>query len=900
MEKPFLNPDYIKLFDLLEQGIAIADENGTLFYTNKAFAHILGYDQQELANESIFSFTHKEDIDKSNGLLQKLKDQAVSEYQVEKRYMHKNGNTVWCLLKVSRLEKLLPGQSGMMAQVTEITKRKIAEENGDLLLKSYKDLFDASNDHVYILNREGIFLDVNKSATEFYKLSKDELIGKPVYNFEARGKNNQEHILELNKKAWHGSPQIFEWWSHVAGKDVPNEIVISRGSYLGEDVLIASVRDISERFYYEERLNRQRELLSIVTENSLDAVALLDEHQQLVYINPVIEKSTGYTAEEVKEIGILALIHPEDQKRVTDEIHRSIRHRIPRTRYKYRQRRKDGSYFWLEVHAHRTFDENGKLVRTVANLRDVDDEVKSKYRLLNSEARLREAQRLAQLGSWEFDMATGKLEYSDEFVRLFGFNGHTNQEDLLRHVAETDRETAITAWRNLTTEGKPFSIDLQINAAGKRKTLHAAGYAQTGPGGEIITLKGTVTDITSRKEHEETLRKATEEAERAARVKQQFLSNMSHELRTPLNAVLGMTNLLRDECNDDAQKKKLNVLKFSAERLHGIITDILDLSNFEEGALELKEGEFKLKDEVMLLYHTFDSLTEEQGLDLRLEYDERIPQTLVGDSDRIIQVLYNLVGNAVKFTDQGWVKLSIGLKEKNTATDTAVLHFAIEDTGKGIDPSEIGTIFDRFYKAEGKDKYKYGGTGLGLTITRRILEKLNTTIQVTSEVAKGTRFEFELALGCRKNGTNQLKEDAARYYPEKDKHVFPLSDLKILVAEDNAINQFVLKKIMSSWQLEPFMANNGMEALEMSEKQDFDIFLIDLQMPVMDGLEATRILREKGITAPIIAITAAVLPENKAEAADAGMDGFIAKPFQPAELKELLEKVADSKDGQAT
>ncbi|GEM_PF-3830277 len=803
-------------------------------------------------------------------------------HHFEKRALRKDGNTIWLRFKVSRCPQIINEESGFLVEASETTPLRAAQETGDKLLKSYKDLFDASNDLAFILSRAGKIIDLNQVALDYFSLNASDVIGTSITDYAGQRTKNIASIKEAFEDAWNGTPQRFEWWAKLVDKETPQEAVISKAAYLGEQVLIASFRDIHERIASEKKLHEQEAMLRLVTENSTDAVSLFDATQQLVYISPVIEKMIGFTPDELVQLGFHQLIHPEDQRAVKVEIDGSIARQQTQSRYKFRQQKKDGSYCWLEVNALRRYDDQGKIIQTIANLRDVDEQVEAETKLKESERFLAETQRLAQIGSWEYHLHRDEYKFSPEFLHLLHLTEAKakSPDALLQRVSAEHRKLLSEKLAALLKDGNGFNIDFTIELDdGSQRSLNGIGYAERDAEGRIPRVRGAIIDITKRKSTERVLRGLKERAERAATVKQQFLSNMSHELRTPLNAVLGMTNLLKIDKPRKDQLEKIKLLEYSAENLLHIINDILDFSALEEQHLQLNPEPVELDVLMNNVIHLFTEKAREKSLELKLNIEDT-PSLIIADKFRLNQILFNIIGNAIKFTDEGEVAVSVSVKNE----EESKLVFEISDTGIGIDASEFEDIFDRFHQSKLGGSFRLGGTGLGLSITKGLLELMESEIKLTSELGKGSTFSFELELLEPSN--TKLEEPEAEYKTDQS----GLSNLKVLVAEDNTINQFVVTKILSRWSIKPVVVENGQRVLDLilEQGEHFDIILIDLQMPVMDGIEATQLLRRNGIKTPIIAITAAVLPDQRNHVIESGMDDFIGKPFKPQELKEAL------------
>lgn len=379
--------------------------------------------------------------------------------------------------------------------------------------------------------------------------------------------------------------------------------------------------------------------------------------------------------------------------------------------------------------------------------------------------------------------------------------------------------------------------------------------------------------------------KARMEAEEAVKAKSQFLSIMSHEIRTPLNAIIGLANLLSENNPRADQQKNINVLKTSSGNLLALLSDILDFSKIEAGKMAIEQVDFSLKQLIYQLYNLFGAKASEKGLELRIQYDEKIPGNLRGDSLHLNQVLLNLISNAIKFTKEGHVELRAELE--SVQGDLYSIAFTVTDTGIGIPLHQLNTIFDPFTQADSKTTREFGGTGLGLSISKQLLSMLGSELIVKSQPGSGSEFSFVL----------QFKKSKQIMIPEQPENMNTAPDLsrvKILIVEDNAVNVFVIKQFLAKWNAETVVADNGEQAIEKIKATDFDVVLMDLHMPVMDGFEASRqILQFKPLT-KIIAITATQETEISDELRKTGIIDFVGKPFKPEELASKINKVLKS------
>ncbi len=407
---------------------------------------------------------------------------------------------------------------------------------------------------------------------------------------------------------------------------------------------------------------------------------------------------------------------------------------------------------------------------------------------------------------------------------------------------------------------------------------------------EIIGVAVFAQDITDKKRNEEALLKAKNEALQAAQAKSDFLSNMSHEIRTPMNAIIGITDLLLDKLAIPENREYLQSIKYSADNLLHIINDILDLSKIEAGKVELEEEPFNLEQKINELKRTFQPKANEKKIELITIITKDVPAYVKGDQFRLNQILLNLISNAIKFTSKGSITVRVELK-KGSAENCTLL-FSVTDSGIGIAEDKLNSIFDTFTQASTDTTRKFGGTGLGLAISKNLVQLQQGYMGVHSKLGAGSTFYFEIPYKTVspqeiKNivpQQNQMTEGTL-----KKNNASLLSGARILLVEDNSLNQFVAKQLLKKWESEVAVAETGVEALHMLAETEFDIVLMDLQMPEMNGFEATAQIRSGAAKVlnpkiPIIALTADAFEETRKRVIEAGMNDFITKPFKQDDL----------------
>jgi CheY-like chemotaxis protein len=378
------------------------------------------------------------------------------------------------------------------------------------------------------------------------------------------------------------------------------------------------------------------------------------------------------------------------------------------------------------------------------------------------------------------------------------------------------------------------------------------------------------------------LEKEKLKTQNALEFRSRFLSNMSHEIRTPLNGIIGMTHVAQKTELDDKQRDIIGRIESSSDILLGIINDILDISKIEAGKMSIEHADFNLESLIKTLESIFNVKAVEKNIDLITEYHKIENFNFIGDSLRISQVINNLVSNAIKFTQSGAVTISI------TAVDTKSIRFDVKDSGIGLKPEQIETLFEEFTQADMSTSRKYGGTGLGLSISKKLVKLMKGEIWVESDYGKGSTFSFKLPLEVNKNLKNSVTDKVD--FDALELRVNALEGMKILVAEDNKMNQMVLSMLVEDTQLELDFADDGLIAVEKFKNSKYDLILMDVQMPNMNGYDATEAIKVINSDAVIVGLSVNVMQEDVTKAMNSGMDDYLAKPIEVEKLYGVLVK----------
>jgi len=553
----------------------------------------------------------------------------------------------------------------------------------------------------------------------------------------------------------------------------------------------------------------------------------------------------------------------------------------------------DGHRVLLETIKTPVSDRTGNLVGILGVARDVTATRRTEEALRASESLLKDSQRVAHVGHYEYDIATGLWTCSKELENIFGIDDsyRKDTDGWLRLVCSEQRdEMSSYLYAHVLRKQKDFDKEYRIVRLfdGSERWVHGLGKLDFSAGGQPLKMFGIIQDITDRKRTETELLLAKEAAESANRAKSEFLANMSHEIRTPMNGIMGMSQLLQFSDLSDDQRECLDVIRTSSESLLSLINDVLDLSRIESGKMEHERKNFSLRGSISDVIKTQISLIHRKGLNIETDIPASVPDNLTGDLLRFKQILLSLLGNAIKFTDKGSIRIAVVVIERRE--DVALLEIEVSDTGIGISPNAIRKIFAPFVQADSSTTRKYGGTGLGLALSTRLAELIGGSIRVESREGVGSSFYVRLPLVVNE----VVVERRDRRSTDKVSPLWEGPSLRVLLVDDQDINLRLAKRVLQKAGIAICEAQNGREALEKWDEGEFDLILMDIEMPVMSGIEATLAIRKQekisGEHTPIIAVTAHTPHEMQKQMKSHGFDGYLAKPFGINELFEEMKR----------
>ncbi len=759
--------------------------------------------------------------------------------------------------------------------ISRLEMRKSNREIKDTLNKYQQiySMFDSSPELHCVMDRQTNILMVNRSVEKILGYTVAESIGHPIWHFLPE--EDTYALIPVIEDKLRKGVKFFEVETRVLTKSGGHKWVGWSVAF-NDGKWYANGRDIT----YQKKVVADLEMLSLAASKVDNGVIISNCDNNVIWANEAVERITGYNIADLKGNKLGDILKGEETDLNTLERARQLTKKKKSFEVDLLCYRKDGQPIWVSIFNSIILDKNGDVEKEVEIIVDITERKKAEEQLT-----LLSLVASKTVNGVVISDNLGKIRWVNEAFELL--TGYTLPEikgqrpgDFLAG-AETDI-TRIEWSRKQSVELKPSTVE--VLSYKKDQTpiwLSISNTPTFNADGSFEQQLEIVNDITERKLIEQELIKTREEALQLSKAKEAFLSVMSHEIRTPLNAVIGMTHVLMEDDPTESQVENLKILNFSAQNLLTLINDVLDFTKIETGNMVLEKADLNLKELVSQTLNTLQFKAVEKGIILKSEIDHRIPLLVKGDHTRLYQILINLLGNAVKFTDAGEIKLKLDL-----ISDSGVgiaVRFEVSDTGIGIAPDKIDYIFNTYTQASSDTTRKYGGTGLGLAITKSLVELHDSAIFVQSEIGKGSAFSFTI---------NFEKSNQSQFVASGTTKNLKLNS-SILVVDDNYINRILAEKVLSKWGVTVDFAENGQIALEKVKKLPYDLILMDLQMPVMDGLEATREIRKLSgdyyRKLPIIALTASIVTNERAKIFDSGMNDYIMKPFVPAILYEKIK-----------
>jgi PAS domain S-box-containing protein len=880
--------------------ICITDAHGVIEYVNSSFLESVEYAKEQMVGKNYQELNSGEHDEAFwAAIWQTLNQGNTWRGEVCNRSM--SGQYVWMDMVITPIYDDQGNIKQFMSISNLITQRKKLE--ADILrqynqlqekqqqLQLQEEILKNTNSAVIITDVNGGITWVNKSFTNMTGYLKEEVIGrKPgeVLQFE---KTDKETISEFSK-ALREKKDFYaellnrhkngtEYWIEIKCQPLYNEQGIHTGFFAIEE-------DITERKKGEERVKEQTLLLDLAVAGADAGIWDWNMMQNKIVYSEGWEKQMGFGEDK----NWMDRVHPEDKAYVMDQLYAHITGVSETYNAEFRIKNTNNEYVFVldrgRVISHTISGKPERMIGVSININDIKQ---TQENLRQSEAQLHAVIEASGVSLWEWNIVEDRVKAGDDFARLHGYRFFSEMPEYysqqIEQVHPEDREKIRVQLEDHFAGHTPmFDQEYRVMHVDTKeyRWLNSKGsIIERDLEGKPIKAAGFVFDIQQRKEAEDALAKAKDLAEASVRAKRMFLANMSHEIRTPLHAIMGIGDQLITMKLSKEQSEKVQIITDSATSLLGIINDVIELSRIEEGRFKIHPVPFYYRHLVKNAFLLFKSTAENKGLVYELEIDPELNRLVMGDPTRIRQILLNLLSNAVKFTEQGKVKLSCTLSQKEDSRE--YISIICSDTGIGMSEEMKKRLFVDFSQEDESFQRKYGGSGLGLSITNELIKLMGGTIEVESEKNKGTRVTVYLPY-------QEAKETQLAVPEQKEIDFTLLKNKKILVAEDNQFNRLLLEMIFQKNHFSSTMAVNGLEAVEQAEAEDFDIILMDIQMPEMDGIEAMKKIRQKKNKHQplILAVTANAIKEELDDYLQKGFDDYLTKPFDEA---QLLNKMID-------
>jgi PAS domain S-box-containing protein len=869
--------------------------DGTIMSWNHGAEILFGYRAEEIIGKNIRVLATPESAPMVQKMIERIQ-QGETIPTFDGSAMTKFGRRIEISASVSPVKDSQGKLVAVASILRDITERKRAE-NARAILAA---IVESSEDAFIAVSREREVLGWNKGAQTIYGYAAEEVVGKNNSVFMPTDRRDEfervfNEVLAEEKVVRFESKRIRKDGQEIDVALVYSPIKNAQGAVIG---VSAIVRDITQVKATQQALQEADERFRNFVHNIPDVVWMVDEQQRVTFTSPNVEKMLGISPAEFYRRGTGAWferVHPEDVEEAQSRFKELFAIGRPFD-VKVRLQRSDGVWIWAHSRSVATHVANG-LKLASGLLSDITEQTRAQEALQQSEQKYRLLFERNMAGVFRCCQSGNFIDCNDAAAKILGYD---SREDLIgRSSADifvdiTDRDAAD---KKLNARQSSFNQETLVRRKDGR-IIWAMSNSSLVDGPDGPEVEGTFIDITERKQAEEQMRLAKEAAEAANRAKSEFLANMSHEIRTPMNGVIGMTELALETALTPEQREYLDTVKSSAESLLYIINDILDFSKIEARKLELERVPFHVQEMVQTTLRELSIQAQQKQLSLTCHFAPDLPRAEIGDPVRLRQVLMNLVGNAIKFTDRGEVAITV---ENFHDAPNETLQFRVRDTGIGIATEKQQSIFDAFVQADSSSTRQHGGTGLGLSIASQLVTLMGGRIWLESELGKGSTFYFTARFGVA-DDVSVKDNDHGKHEPQNSNG--KQRKLHILIAEDNPINSKVATHIVAKQGHTSVVVGSGRAALQALKEEHFDLVLMDVQMPDMDGFEATNAIRQQEAGTvkhlPIVAMTAHAMSGDRERCLEAGMDAYVTKPVDGKKLLGAIENAASMTQGQSS
>ncbi|MEM7229508.1 MAG: PAS domain-containing protein [Planctomycetota bacterium] len=888
-------------------------ETGETFFSD-TFYTMLGYEPRELPMHvsTWESLCEPDELARAYAEIKRHLDGETEVYQCEHRVRTKSGEQKWILDVGHVIERDADGKPTRMvgvhidihaAKVTEkalreamvqaeVTQRELSQQRLEV-----QSILDAIPAFVYYKDDENTILRANRAAAETIGVTVDDIRGRKTEEFFPA--DDAKKYLQDDQEVIHSETpklNIVEPYETGDGERriIRTDKVPLRGPSGQYDRLVAIASDITDQVKNEQRLKLAIDSADAgIWDWNIPANTLVSNEQ---YMRMLGEEPM---TEPVGVEWFMERLHGSDVEQTWWAVESSHSEGDHPFHVTFRLRCKDGSYRWIQSTGRVVErDADGRPIRMIGQHIDIDDRVQIERALRESEERFERCVGGSSDGLWDYDPRNGHVWFARRFAELLGYDvidlePHIDTWSGLLHP--DDREIVISRLKSHLEYRKPFDVEHRMRCKdGSYRWFRARGLAIWGATGEAERMGGSISDIHALKRTQQELLDAMHDLESATRAKSEFLANMSHEIRTPMTAILGYADLLDTtdaQVQSDVQRlESIRTIRRNGEHLLSIINDILDVSKIEAGKMDVESisaSPVQIIDDVVSLMSV---RAEGKGIELRTELSSPVPASIRTDPVRFRQILTNIIGNAVKFTEVGSVTVRVGCDR-----DAQQLKVDVIDTGIGMNDEQLARVFEAFVQADTSTTRNFGGTGLGLQISRRLSEMLGGSLTVTSASEAGSTFTVTIATGALDDVVWVQDEDDARDLiaelnrsaASRDRQLMQsLGTVRILLAEDGPDNQRLISFHLQRAGAQVHVVENGEDALRAIDEAEhaFDVVLMDMQMPVLDGYDATRELRARGSMLPVIALTAHAMTGDRARCLDAGCSDYLSKPIDAGVL----------------